>query len=413
MTDIIGRAKVVVTSQIDKSSIDQTGGKIGAGLKTGALVGVAALGTLAVAGSKAFTAFEEAERQTAKLNQVLDNMGQSAAAPRVDELASSLSKVAGIDDEVIKGGQTLLATFSEVAASAGEVGGTFDRATRAAVDLAAAGFGDVSSASVMLGKALQDPVKGMTALGRAGVTFTEEQKKLIEGFVAANDVASAQQVILKEVEKQVKGTAEASATEGDKIKVAMGELQETFGLFIDDVISGGKGTKTFSDRLNDLNDELRRLERSDAWAGIAGSIRGIGKAFGFVGSALGAWSNFWYEAGVIARNGVEEINDILRDVPFLGRFISDDPRDRDVPNAGLLDPGGNLFFDEPRRSRGTSSFSVSGNRSDVLSVSEAVAPVTNYWQFYGPESLSQARRDEDWSRTYGTRFGSAASAAAR
>lgn len=411
MVDEIGRAKVVVTSQIDKSSIDRTGGKIGAGLKAGALVGVAALGTLAVAGSKAFTAFEEAERQTAKLNQVLDNMGQSAAAPRVDELASSLSKVAGIDDEVIKGGQTLLATFSEVAASAGEVGGTFERATRAAVDLSAAGFGDVSSASVMLGKALQDPVKGITALSRAGVTFTEEQKKLIEGFIAANDVASAQNLILKEVEKQVKGTAEASATEGDKIKTAMGELQETFGLFIDDVISGGKGTKTFSGRLNDLNDELRRLERSDAWKGIAGSIRGIGKAFGFVGSALGAWSNFWYEAGVIARNGVEELNDIMRDVPFIGRFVPDDPRDRDVPNAGLLDPNGNLFLDLPRRgSGGTSSFNGSG----VQSVSEAtVAPVNNYWQFYGPESLSQARRDEDWSRTYGTRFGSAASAAAR
>ena len=32
----------------------------------------------------------------------------------------------------------------------------------------------------MLGKALNDPVKGITALGRAGVTFTDEQKKQIK-----------------------------------------------------------------------------------------------------------------------------------------------------------------------------------------------------------------------------------------
>jgi hypothetical protein len=39
MVDVIGRAKVIVTSDVDQRSVDQTGTKIGAGLKQGALIG--------------------------------------------------------------------------------------------------------------------------------------------------------------------------------------------------------------------------------------------------------------------------------------------------------------------------------------------------------------------------------------
>ena len=38
--------------------------------------------------------------------------------------------------------------------------------------------------SVQLGKALQDPVKGITALAKSGVTFTVAEKKMIKEMVA-------------------------------------------------------------------------------------------------------------------------------------------------------------------------------------------------------------------------------------
>ncbi len=285
MVDIIGRAKVIVESDVDKGSLDSTGGKIGAGIKTGALVGAAALGTLAVAGVKAIDAFAQAEAQSRKLNQVLDNMGQSAAGPAVEKYADSLSRVVGVDDEVIKQGQTVLATFSQVAESAGNTGGVFERATAAAVDLAATGFGSVESASVMLGKALQDPEKGITALSRAGVTFTEEQKTLIEGFLAVNDVASAQAIILGEVERQVGGTAEASVTEGERIKTAMGEIQEAIGHALGEA-TGGE-IDGVSDALFTLSDKINEMAESEDWQRFGKNLRDVASDGAKVAEVLG------------------------------------------------------------------------------------------------------------------------------
>jgi phage-related minor tail protein len=105
----------------------------------------------------------------------------------------------------------------------------FDRATKAAIDLAAAGFGSVETNAIQLGKALEDPIKGLAALGKSGVTFTAEQKELIKTLVETGDVASAQEIILKAVEMQVGGTAEATANASDKMKVAWSQLQEQLG----------------------------------------------------------------------------------------------------------------------------------------------------------------------------------------
>src|ERR1700712_5749455 len=69
------------------------------------------------------------------------------------------------------------------------------------------------------GKALNDPLKGISALSRAGVTFTQSQQDSIKAMVGANDLLGAQKIILGEVEKQVGGTAKATATNGEKASV--------------------------------------------------------------------------------------------------------------------------------------------------------------------------------------------------
>jgi phage-related protein len=97
------------------------------------------------------------------------------------------------------------------------------------VDLSAAGFGSVDSAAKMLGKALNDPVKGMTALGRAGVTFTKGQQKQIKALVKSGDLLGAQKIILGEVRSQVGGAAAASATAGEKMRVAWDNAKEGLG----------------------------------------------------------------------------------------------------------------------------------------------------------------------------------------
>jgi phage-related protein len=105
----------------------------------------------------------------------------------------------------------------------------FDRATQAAHDLASAGFGDASSNAVQLGKALQDPSKGMAALAKSGITFTDAEKKKIRAMQKSGDLLGAQKIIMGAVETQVKGTAAASATSSDKMATQWGNVKEALG----------------------------------------------------------------------------------------------------------------------------------------------------------------------------------------
>jgi hypothetical protein len=95
--------------------------------------------------------------------------------------------------------------------------------------MAAAGFGTAEGNAVQLGKALQDPIKGIAALAKSGVTFTKQEKKKIEALVESGNLLEAQNIILKAVEGQVGGTAAASASSFDKMKFALAGVSDTFG----------------------------------------------------------------------------------------------------------------------------------------------------------------------------------------
>ena len=235
-----GGASVLVkfladTSQVSAAAgqVENAGGRVKKGFAgVGRIVG-SAMAVTAVTGFAAASvkAAQESEVATARLAQVFKSMGDETgtAAKEAEAYASSLSAKIGVEDEAIMQSQALLATFSNVSNETARQAGTFDRATKAAADLAATGFGSMDTNAKMLGKALQDPVKGMTALNKAGVTFTAGQKAQIAAMVEAGDVAGAQALILKEVEKQVGGVAEATATGGQKMSVAFGEMQEQVG----------------------------------------------------------------------------------------------------------------------------------------------------------------------------------------
>ena len=159
-----------------------------------------------------------------------DATGSMAAA--AENYATKLGMATGVDDEAISGAEALLATFHSVSGAAGVQSGVFNRATAAAVDLAAAGYGDLNSNAVQLGKALEDPIKGMAALAKSGVTFTSAQKAAIQQMVKSGNHLGAQKVILANVESQVKGTAEATATGSAKMAVAWGNFKESVGAAI-------------------------------------------------------------------------------------------------------------------------------------------------------------------------------------
>jgi len=197
---------------------------------------VAAAATAVVAGvglalKSAWSAAEESAKIGRETERVLRTTGATAwtSADQVGELATSISELTGADDELIQSGANLLLTFTNIQNKAGEGNDVFDQATQLALDMSTALGTDMSSASIQLGKALNNPIKGITALSRAGVSFTEEQKAQIETMTQAGDVLGAQKIILAELSKEFGGAAEAAATPVDRLKVKLGNLQEDIG----------------------------------------------------------------------------------------------------------------------------------------------------------------------------------------
>jgi hypothetical protein len=199
------------------------------GAIAGAAFGAVGFGLVKVA--------EAAATSNARILQINKSMGlfgsqTQEVTDRLVKLAETQAMATGVDRNAIKETIAKLLTFKELAATATEVGGAFDRATMAAIDLGAAGFGEASQNAVQLGKALNDPVKGITALARSGVTFTEQEKEKIKTLVESGKMLEAQDTLLKAIEQQVGGTAAATANASDKMRQGLGMAAESLGTLL-------------------------------------------------------------------------------------------------------------------------------------------------------------------------------------
>ena len=228
-------ANLVAGLKKGEDSSESFGAKIADVGKKAALA-LAAAGAAAVAfASKAILIGEQADTANKRIEQINKSMGlfgesTNQVTARLVEYAEATARATGVDTNSIKATQAKLLTFKELAATANQVGGEFDRATKAAIDLASAGFGSAEQNAVQLGKALNDPIKGLTSLSRSGVTFTETEKERIKTLVESNKVGEAQRLILEAIETQVGGTAEATANASDKIRVGFTQVQERIGI---------------------------------------------------------------------------------------------------------------------------------------------------------------------------------------
>lgn len=128
----------------------------------------------------------------------------------LEDLASSIQNYSGQTDDSIVASENLLLTFTNLKNGVGEGNDIFDQATKMTADMAAKMGGDASKYAVQLGKALNDPVKGITALTRVGVTFTQQQKDQIKALQESGDTAGAQKIILAELQKEFGGAAQAA-----------------------------------------------------------------------------------------------------------------------------------------------------------------------------------------------------------
>jgi hypothetical protein len=236
----------------------------------------------------------ESQKSDKRLDQIATSMGifgdaTLAVTGRLKDFADAQARLTGVDDDVIKRSQAKLLTFKHLAESAGTMGGAFDRATQATIDMAAAGFGEAEQNAVQLGKALEDPIKGITALSRSGITFTEQEKNKIKTLVQSNKMMEAQAYVLKAIETQVGGTAAATASATDKMAVAYGQVEEAIGLALMPMLDGFANwfvetAPLVEDFFKQLNDPTTTVGKS--WGEMEKSVDNVGFAIGRLFTAM-------------------------------------------------------------------------------------------------------------------------------
>jgi phage-related protein len=224
--------------------------------------GAAGVGGLALALKAGISEWAQSAKVAAQTEAVLRSTGGAAnvTAKQVDDLAQSLLNKSGIDDEVIKTGENMLLTFSSIRNEVGKGNDVFNQATQAVTDMdVAMTHGNTTQESlaktaILVGKALNDPVKGATALRRVGVQLTDAQTKQIAAFVKSGDTMKAQKVILAELTKEFGGSAKAL---GDTMPGALSKLKNNFDNLAGSIVTGL--APAFNTAISGLNTFVSRL----------------------------------------------------------------------------------------------------------------------------------------------------------
>lgn len=228
-------------------------------------VGVAAVADALVVGIgiKSIKAFSESQDMIAQTNAVLKSTGGVAGvtAKMVNDLSVSWERQTKYSDEAVRGAENILLTFTNIHKD------TFPQATAAVLNMSTALHEDLQSASIQVGKALQDPVNGITALKRVGVNFTDAQKDVIKHLVETGQTAKAQQLIIAELNREFGGSAKAA---GDTYSGMLEKLKNR----LDDIeeIIGGKLVAALT---NSFNWYMKHQRLVNDLAGVLGTLVGV------------------------------------------------------------------------------------------------------------------------------------------
>lgn len=215
--------------------------------------------------------------------------GISAAA--VADLAGELSRLTPFEDEAIAGAQNLLLTFTGIGKD------VFPTATETVLNMSQALGQDLKSSALQLGKALNDPIAGVTALRRVGVQLTDAQQDLIKSLMASGDLLGAQKVILGELETEFGGAARAAGeTFAGKLTILqtqIGNVKEAIGgalipVFSDLMTSMTPAISLFAERLPGAIAALR-FEFDGVVTALRTDAGALGPILAGWGAAFVAW----------------------------------------------------------------------------------------------------------------------------
>jgi hypothetical protein len=171
---------------------------------------------------EAINLYAEHEAQLVRLGAVLKATGAESwtTTSSLSKYANELQSTTGKSSDEIMRMQSVLLGFTSI------TGDNFNRLTKNMLDMVDVMGGDMVSAANTFGKAMDNPAESLSALSRYGFKFTEEEKNMIKAMQEANDIAGAQVVILKSMEKAFGGAAEAHAKTLQGMKEYIKTLKE-------------------------------------------------------------------------------------------------------------------------------------------------------------------------------------------
>jgi hypothetical protein len=189
--------------------------------------------TLPLAGfaAKGIKEAQETAAAMAQVNASLAAAGNVAGqtAPKLKAAADALELNSLYEgDEILRKVTASLLTFGNVAPQ------NFQRAQQAIVDYATKSGKDLGAVTVMVGKALNDPLKGMGALSKAGIKLEGDNLKLVQSLLKVGDTAGAQAVVLGLLESRFKNSAKFAqdADPINKMSDAFKQMAESIGTLL-------------------------------------------------------------------------------------------------------------------------------------------------------------------------------------
>jgi hypothetical protein len=227
------------------------------------------------------------EKAIAQLEQTLKSTGRYTPelSKNMQEFAGALQGVTTFGDEAVIAAQAMLLTFTQIG------GPVFGRAQRSILDVATAMGTDLKSATIQVGKALNDPILGINALSRSGIQFSQTQKDVIKQLVETGRVAEAQAVILGELETQFGGSAEAAR---NTLGGALSALKNSFGDLLEGD-SGSDGVRGTTDAINSLTELLSDPATKAAFQEIVTGVLSITTA---LAEGIVAFAQFGEQIGI-------------------------------------------------------------------------------------------------------------------
>jgi hypothetical protein len=180
----------------------------------------------------------EVQKVTAETNAIIKTTGGVAnvTTAEIQKLSTAIMMKTGYDDEAVQSGANMMLTFRNVRNEVGKDNDIFDQSIVSMTDLARKMGLDLPQAAIKIGKALNDPVRGLLNLRRFGIMFSESQEAMIKKLAKSGDLLGAQKIVLGEIRHEMGGVAEAYGKtlpgQIDIAKESFKNLMETVGMAV-------------------------------------------------------------------------------------------------------------------------------------------------------------------------------------